>query len=141
VSSINLTEISRECDYVRTRLVGEHEGDTVDDLYINGYAPINGGGWAARRKGCYAGRIWHRVNDGDWLATPETGVNWADLQWFGPFKSRAEAALFLAAMDTPKPRTCPCCHGPVIIGPRRPEFMTWQRDGITPHSCAGATVS
>lgn len=79
-------------------------------------------------------------NDGVWYATPETAVNWADLEWFGPFKSRAEAAMFLTAMAAPKPRTCPCCHGPVIIG-QGPEFMTWQRDGITPHSCAGATVA
>ena len=129
-----LKVIGRNFDYVRTQLVGEHEGDTVDDLYIDGYAPINGGGWATRAKGRNAGRIWHRVTDGDWLATPEASVNWAELEWFGPFRSRAEGAMFLVAMSTPKPQTCPCCHGPVIIGPR-PARHLYQRDGITYHAC------
>jgi hypothetical protein len=140
MSSINLTEVNRAFDYVRTQLTGEHNGDAVDDVYADGYAPINGGGWAARKKGRNIGRIWHRVTDGVWYATPETAVNWSDLEWFGPFRSRAEAAMFLVAMATPRPRVCPCCHRPVIIG-RGPDFMIWQRDGITPHSCAGATVS
>ena len=130
----NFTEVSRTFDYVRTQLVGEHKGDTVDDLYVNGYAPINGGGWAARKKGRNAGRIWHRVTDGVWYATPETSVNWDDLAWFGPFKSRAEAALFLAAMSTAKPETCPCCRGPVSIGPL-PERYLYRRNGIDFHTC------
>jgi hypothetical protein len=132
VSSIKV--IGRNFDYVRTQLVGEHEGDTVDDLYVDGYAPLNGGGWAARRKGRAAGRIWHRVTEGDWLATPETSVNWADLQWYGPFKSRAEAAMFLAAIAIDRPQTCPCCRGPVIIGPLL-DWHLYRRDGITYHAC------
>ena len=106
MTAVNLTEISRDFDYVRTHLIGEHEGDTVDDVYAGGYAPINGGGWAARKKGRNVGQVWHRVNEGDWLAAQPTAVPFADIQWHGHFRSRAEAAMFLTAMATPKPRAC-----------------------------------
>lgn len=126
------TEVSREFDYVRTLL--DH-GDTVDDVYHGGKAPLNGGGWAAAcPKGRNIGRIWHRVTDGDWLATPETSVNWTDIAWYGSFRSRAEAAMFLVAMATPRPRYCPSCRRPVIVGDA-PIRSLFNRDW-SEHACA-----
>jgi hypothetical protein len=82
MTSRNFTEINRAFDYVRTQLTGEHAGDTVDDLYIEGKAPLNGGGWACGTpRGRDIGRIWHRVADGVWHATPETAVNWSEIAW------------------------------------------------------------
>lgn len=131
----SIKRIGRDFDYVRTQLTGDYEGDAVDDVYHGGYAPLNGGGWANRRKGRDIGRIWHQVAAGEWLATPETSVNFDDIQWYGPFYSRREAAMFLVAMATPKPDTCPCCGRPVIIGPL-PERYLYRRNGIDYHACA-----
>jgi hypothetical protein len=124
-------EVSRDFDYVRT-LLGD---DAVDDVFAGGRAVINGGGVTAPR-GRLVGRVWHRAADGVWDATPETCIPWADLDWYGPFRSRAEAALFLLAMAAPKPRCCPSCTRPVVVGPL-PGRELFERDGVTPHACGG----
>ena len=131
MTSRNFTEVSRDFDYVRTLLAD----DSVDNVYHGGRAPLNGGGWASGTpKGRNIGQVWHRVCEGVWYATPETSVPWDDIHWYGPFYGRRESALFLLAMSIDRPQTCPCCHGPVTIGPL-PERHLYQRDGITYHAC------
>jgi hypothetical protein len=85
-------EVCRDFDYVRTLLAD----DAVDDVYHAGRAPLNGGGSPATPKGQHIGRIWHRVTDGVWYATPDDGA-WDALAWYHPFYSRREAAMFLLA--------------------------------------------
>jgi hypothetical protein len=88
-------EVRRDFDYARTELPG---GDAVDDVYRDGKAPLNGGGSPATPKGQHIGRIWHRVTDGVWYATPDDGA-WECLTWYHPFYSRREAAMFLLALS------------------------------------------
>jgi hypothetical protein len=87
--------VSRLFDYCRNTLAN---GDHVDDVAYGGYMPLNGGGGTnGRPLGKQIGRIHNRAADGVWYATPDSG-DWDSLQWFGPFWSRREAAMFLTAM-------------------------------------------
>jgi len=93
------TRVSGVYDYCETVITDDNS--TVYDLWIGGRTPLNGGGANGVPRGRWSGRIWHR-HDGTWYATPE-GCNWVDLTWYGPFKSRRDAALFLAGMAAPRP--------------------------------------
>lgn len=87
--------VSRLFDYCRTTLA---DGDHVDSVSYAGYFPLHGGGTANRPLGRNIGRIHNRVTDGVWYATPDSG-DWDSLQWFGPFYSRRESAMFLVAFS------------------------------------------
>jgi hypothetical protein len=120
--------VSRKIDHCRTLLTN---GDTVDDAWHGGRTPLNGGGANGIPKGRWIGRIWHRLSDGVWYATPED-INWSDLIWYGPFYSRREAATFLMGMTARKPDRCPCCGKPALF---TREGHIINRDG-SEHPCS-----
>lgn len=85
-------EVSRVFDYALT-IIGT--GDRVHSVWHGGKTPLNGGGANGVPKGTYIGRVWDRCNDGDFYAAQDHGEDWVDLTWYGPFKTRIEACIFL----------------------------------------------
>jgi hypothetical protein len=90
-----------DCNDV-TRLADD---TVIHGVWVNGFAPLNGGGAAGKPLGLYIGRVWKTSGYG-WVAAPLSLDPASDQSWSAEvqrsvrhFKTRKDACLFLYGYD------------------------------------------
>jgi hypothetical protein len=92
-------KVSDEFDYVATKF----DNATKYGVWYGGKAPLNGGGSIKWTMGRYIGDVFRYSNDvayphkpwDKWFASPDKSSDAVNMRWFGPFKTRRNAALWL----------------------------------------------
>jgi hypothetical protein len=97
ITITRMYKVSNEFDYVATKF----DNATKYGVWFGGRAPLNG--LPGHGYGQYVGDVFRYSNDvayptkpwDKWYASPDKSSDAVNMRWFGPFKTRRNAALWL----------------------------------------------